>query len=142
MTDSHPDSHPDLSSRLKHITAELESLEVELRSDREPDIHLLQDFRRSVDEVRNTAWTIGELINARASRKNPKVVLSFLAAERMRRFSQMVRSLAEDMDDPSVTWETSGVQKVSESLDSLHTSLRKLLEDHRGRMKPVRDAGD
>jgi Mg2+ and Co2+ transporter CorA len=136
------DSHPDLSSRLKHLTSELESLEVELRSTQDPDVRILQDFRRSVDEVRNTAWTVGELINARASRKNPKVVLSFLAAERMRRFSQMVRSLAEDMDDPMVTWETSGVQKVSESLDFLQTRLRKLLEEHRARIKPVRDAGD
>lgn len=136
------DSHTDLSFRLKHLTRELESLEAELRAEREPDVHLLQDFRRSVDEVRNTAWTIGELINARASRKNPEVVLSFLAAERMRRFSQMVRSLAEDMDDPSVTWETTGVQKVSESLDFLQERLRKLLEDHRGRITPVRGAGD
>jgi Mg2+ and Co2+ transporter CorA len=136
------DSQPDLSSRLKHLTSELESLEAELRSTQDPDVRLLQDFRRSVDEVRNTAWTVGELINARASRKNPKVVLSFLAAERMRRFSQMVRSLAEDMDDPVVTWETSGVQKGSESLDFLQARLRELLEEHRARIKPVRDAGD
>lgn len=136
------DSQPDLSSRLGHLTQELESLESELRSTQEPDVRLLQDFRRSVDEVRNTAWTVGELINARASRKNPNVVLSFLAAERMRRFSQMVRNLAEDMDDPSVTWETSGVQKVSESLDFLQVRLRMLLEQHRGRIKPVRGAGD
>jgi hypothetical protein len=120
----------------------LESLELDLRSTQDPDVRLLQDFRRSVDEVRNTAWTVGELINARASRKNPQAVLSFLAAERMRRFSQMVRNLAEDMDDPSVTWETSGVQKVSESLDFLQARLHMLLEQHRGRIKPVRDAGD
>lgn len=136
------DSQPDLSSRLKRLTAELESLEVELRSAHEPDAHLLQDFRRSVDEVRTTAWTLGELMNARASRKNPRVVLSFLASERMRRFSQMVRNLADDIDDPGVTWETSGVQKVSESLDLLQKRLQKLLKEHRGHIETVKDAGD
>lgn len=136
------DSYPNLSSRLIHLTAELQALDAEIRSARDPDPVLLQDFRRSVDEVRNTAWAIGELINARASRKNPEVVLSFVAAERMRRFSQMVRNLAEDMDDPAVTWESGGVQKVSESLDFLQARLRKLLSQHRARMQRVGDAGD
>jgi len=136
------DNHPDLSSRLVRLTAELDALEVDLRLARDPDSHLLQDFRRSVDEVRNTAWTIGELINARASRKNPQVVLSFVAAERMRRFSQMVRNLAEDIDDPMVTWETGGVQKVSESLDILQARLKKLLSQHLARLEAVRGASD
>lgn len=136
------DSYPNLSSRLIHLTAELQALDADIRSARDPDPALLQDFRRSVDEVRNTAWTVGELINARASRKNPQVVLSFIAAERMRRFSQMVRNLAEDMDDPAVTWETGGVQKVSESLDFLQARLRKLLSQHRAHIQRVGDAGD
>lgn len=136
------DNHPALSSRLVRLTAELEALEVDLRIAHDPDPHLLQDFRRSVDEVRNTAWTIGELINARASRKDPQVVLSFVAAERMRRFSQMALSLAEDIDDPIVTWETGGVQKVSESLDILQARLKKLLKQHLARIEAVRGAGD
>jgi hypothetical protein len=135
------ESHPSLSSRLAGITQDLDSLEQELKCGEEPDREILNQFRRSVDEVRNTAWTIGELMNARAIGKE-RVVLSFLAAERMRRFSQMVVALAQDIDDRTVTWETRGVQKVSESLEILQARLHKLLEEHRSRMKTVRDAGD
>lgn len=133
------DGYPNLSFRLLKVTKELESLEGELRAAEEPDPHLLQDFRRSVDEVRNTAWTIAELMNARASRQNPQVVLSFLAAERMRRFSEMVRSLATDMEDAEVTWETTGVQKVCESLEFLRGRLQKLLDEHHARIQGVGD---
>ena len=121
------DNYPSLSSRLVRLTAELEALDADLRTAHDPDPRLLQDFRRVVDEVRNTAWTIGELINARASKKNPEIVLSFLASERMRRFNEMVLNLADDIDDPSVTWQTSGVQKVSESVDILRARLQGLM---------------
>jgi hypothetical protein len=121
------DNYPSLSSRLVRLTAELEALDTDLRTAHDPDSRLLQDFRRAVDEVRNTAWTIGELINARASKKNPEIVLSFVASERMRRFNEMVLNLADDIDDPSVTWQTSGVQKVSESLDILRARLKGLM---------------
>ena len=132
-------NYPSLSSRLVRLTAELEALDNDLRTARNPDPHLLQDFRRAVDEVRNTAWTVGELMNARASKKNPEVVLSFLAAERMRRFDEMVLNLADDMDDPTVTWQTTGVQKVSKSLDSLRSRLQLMLRKH---VSSVRPAGE
>jgi hypothetical protein len=131
------DNYPGLSSRLVRLTAELEALDTDLRTAHDPDPHLLQGFRRAVDEVRNTAWTIGELINARASKKNPEVVLSFLASERMRRFDQMVLNLADDMDDPSVTWQTSGVQKVAESLGTLQARLQRLLSKHVDERHPL-----
>ena len=136
------ESHPSLSFRLARITSELETLEVELRSGEEPDRTTLDNFRRAVDEVRNTAWTIGELMNARALGENQTVVLSFLAAERMRRFSQMVKNLAADINDPQVTWETGGIQNCAESLAILQARLRTLLDEHRGRMKKMMTAGD
>jgi hypothetical protein len=131
------DNYPSLSSRLVRLTAELEALDTDLRTAHNPDPHLLQDFRRAVDEVRTTAWTIGELMNARASKKNPEVVLSFLASERMRRFSEMVLNLADDVDDPSVTWQTSGVQKVFESLETLRSRLQLLLSRHVANARPA-----
>ncbi len=39
-----------------------------------------------------TAWTLDELLNARRTRKDPQLVISFLTTERLRRFSQMVNS--------------------------------------------------
>ncbi|HET7873135.1 MAG TPA: hypothetical protein VFL42_11530 [Terriglobales bacterium] len=136
------ESHLSLSSRLARIAQDLDSLDIDLKSGEEPEREVLEDFRKSVDEVRNTAWTIGELMNARAIGEDRSVVLSFLAAERMRRFSQMVRNLAADIDDPLVTWETGGIQRCAESLAILQARLGKLLDEHRGRMKKIVDAGD
>ena len=134
------DNQQDLSSRLITLTSELEAMEAELRATGDANPGLLQDFRRSVDEVRNTAWTIGELINARESRKNPQVVLSFIAAERMRRFSQMVRSLTADIDEQGPTWETGGIQDLFDTLSQLQVRLSRLISQHRARVQRSGDS--
>lgn len=50
------------------------------------------NFGWRLDNVRMTAWTVSELHNARESQKDPQLVISFLTAERLRRFGQMART--------------------------------------------------
>lgn len=93
------DGHSDLSTRLRNLTAELQELDRELKSEQvTPDKALLQAFRQIVDEVRLTAWTVSELMNARESGQDPQSLLSFLASERMRRLNYMIRDLCEEID--------------------------------------------
>jgi hypothetical protein len=127
------DSQKDLSSKLIQITGQLEALEPELKSAEAPDPALLRDFRRSVDDVRNTAWVLGELINARETGKSQQVVLSFVASERMRRFGQMTRSITTDVDEHGLKWESGVVQELFDSVAILQSRLSKLISQRKAR---------
>jgi hypothetical protein len=120
----------DLSTRLEEMTLEFQGLEADLRNSRELDARSLQAFRQSLDDLRMTAWTVSELMTARTTEKDPEVVLGFLAAERIRRFSQMARQLSTEVDHKGFTWESSGIQSLSDSLNLLQARLSKLMADH------------
>lgn len=127
------DSQRDLSFKLIELTGQLEALEPELKSAEAPDPALLRDFRRSVDDVRNTAWVLGELMNARHTGKSEEVVLSFVASERMRRFGQMARSITSDVDEHGLNWESSVVQELFDSVAVLQSRLSKLISQRKAR---------
>jgi hypothetical protein len=124
---------PDLCESLISITSELRTLEKQLKcEDSALDKAALQEFRQAIDEVRLTAWTVNELMNARES---PESLLSFVASERMRRLSSMIRDLCADMDKQAYTWQSSGVQALSDAVLVLQARITKLVARHRS-LKP------
>jgi hypothetical protein len=130
------DALPEFSKRLRGITLELRSIENELKSDEiTVDKAALQEFRQTIDEARLTAWTVSELMNARES---PESLLSFLASERMRRLSCMIRDLCADMDRQAFTWQSSGVQALSDAVLLLQSGITKLLARHRTELRSSR----
>src|SRR5882724_2410577 len=121
------------SDRLKAISSELREIDLALKSGATPDLLLLQDFRHVLDNARLTAWTVSELLKVVESQKDPAHVLSFIAAERLRRSNQMLKDLCSDIDHQGVTWHTNGVQGLFDTVNSLQAQLRKLVEERRGR---------
>jgi len=113
-----------LSSELRHFSAELRRLEQRLQSEAAPNNVVLHEFRQSVDNIRLTAWSVSELINAPHTKQNPDTVLAFLAAERLRRFDQMVRNLYADIDRRVITFQTNGMESLLDSVQTLHVRLR------------------
>ena len=79
----------------------------------------LREFRLALDNVRMTAWTVSELHNAREIHKSPQVVISFLTAERLRRFSQMARDLCQDLERESGSWSAQAVNDLKNSFHLL-----------------------
>jgi hypothetical protein len=134
MTDILPGA---FSSRLKEISRELREIDLALKAGATPDLLLLQEFRHVLDNARLTAWTVSELLSAVESQKDPANVLSFVAAERLRRSNQMLKDLYSDIDHQGVTWQTNGIQPLFETVNSLQVQLRKLVEEHRGRFERV-----
>lgn len=114
------------SAKLIELTSELRALDRHLKSGQTPDGPLLREFRQALDNVRMTAWTTNELMDARHARKDPQTVLSFLTAERLRRFSQMVKDLCGDLDADGLTGQTHGIQSLSESVKTLQDRLERL----------------
>ena len=113
----------DLSSEINCFSAELKRLEQRLKSEPTPEPAALNVFRQAVDNVRLTAWSVSELIDAERIKKNPDTVLAFLSAERLRRFDQLVRGLCVDIQRGLITVRTQGVQSLYESVNDLQHRL-------------------
>src|SRR6478752_6563638 len=92
-----------LTLEIKQLTSELKRVEQRLKSEAAPDAVALNEFRHAVDNVRLTAWSVSELINAEHIKKNPETVLAFLSAERLRRFDQLVKNLCGDIERGLIT---------------------------------------
>lgn len=112
-----------LSADLRHFSTELKRLEKRLQSEAAPDSVSLNEFRHAVDNLRLTAWSVSELINAEHTRKNPDTVLAFLSAERLRRFDQLVKNLCGDIDRGLITVQTHGMQSLCDSVNDLQHRL-------------------
>jgi hypothetical protein len=128
------------SDRLRIISRELREIDLALKSGATPDLLLLQNFRHVLDNARLTAWTVSELLNVVESQKDPANVLSFVAAERLRRSNQMLKDLCTDIDHRDVTWQTNGIQRLFDTVNSLQVQLRKLVEEHGDRFQSVSEA--
>jgi hypothetical protein len=120
-----------LSARLRSLTGELLTLDRELKSNQTPDASVLQEFREALDNVRLTAWTVGELLNARETKRDPGTVLSFLTSERLRRFSQLVKDLSADIEHQGITWQTYGIQGLRRHVGMLQERLGNLVDKQR-----------
>jgi hypothetical protein len=125
------------SSRLKEISSALREIDLALKAGAAPELLHLQEFRHVLDNARLTAWTVSELLSAVESKKDPANVLSFIAAERLRRSNQMLKDLCTDIDGQDVSWQTNGIQALFDTVNTLQVQLRKLVEEHRGRFEKV-----
>jgi hypothetical protein len=115
-----------LSSELQQFTSELRRLEQRLKSEDPPDAVTLNEFRHTVDNVRLTAWSVSELVNAAHIKKNPDTVLAFLSAERLRRFDQLVKNLCGDIERGLITVQTNGLQSLCDSVNNLQQRIAQL----------------
>ena len=126
-----------IASRLRNLTTELRALEHDLKSDTISDAVALQDFRHAIDEIRMAAWTASELHNAQPGRK--ELLASFLAAERIRRFAQMIRDMSIDLEHQDLTWESGGIQTLFDSVSALQARLDRLIREHRAAFRNLKD---
>src|SRR6478609_4535581 len=124
-----------LTLEIKQLTSELKRVEQRLKSEAAPDIVALHEFRHAVDNVRLTAWSVSELSNAQQAKKNPDAVLTFLAAERLRRFDQMVRNLCADIDRRVITFQTNGMESLLDSVETLHNRLKTCFSERKYKFK-------
>ena len=112
-----------IAAKVHSLSVKLRSLDRALKSDMPLDEFALREFREALDNVRLTAWTVNELLNARRSQKNPQAVIWFLTAERVRRFSQMARDLSADLEHHGASWPSQAVRDLENSLTLLGVRL-------------------
>ena len=126
-----------IAARLRNLTSEIRLLERDLKAGTVSDLAALREFRHVIDEIRMTAWTVNELQNASAGRR--EILASFLAAERIRRFAEMIRDLSLDLEHQDVSWETPGMQPLFDSVSALQSRLDRLIREHRASFRNLKD---
>ena len=129
-----------LTLEIKQLTSELKRVERRLKSEAAPDAVTLNEFRNAVDNVRLSVWSVSELVNAEHTRKNPETVMAFLAAERLRRFDQMVRNLCADIERRMVTSQTNGMHSLIDSVNMLQQRLTQRVSDREPQQYKIKDA--
>lgn len=118
-----PTSPRELSSKLRQLANELRAVESQLQIAQALDPEPLQEFRQALDNTRLTAWSVNEVMSARHRDTGADSVLTFLAAERLRRLDQMVRNMCADVDRQAVTLRTTGMHSLFDSVNALSTRL-------------------
>lgn len=126
-----------ITAALRKFTEDLRLLERQLQTAPLTDLGALHEFRQALDEMRMTAWTVNELHIAQSNKK--EALASFLAAERIRRFAQIIKDLCHDLEDRKLTWGSGGIQSLFDSVTLLHTRLELLVEQHRASFRNLKD---
>ncbi|MFQ5776393.1 MAG: hypothetical protein ACE5IP_00125 [Terriglobia bacterium] len=122
MTTPEQASTEGLSARIEQTSAELRSLEEEIKVG-DIDARVLTEFRRAVDQVRLTAWAVHEWLALRARNRDAYTVLPLLTSERIRRAAQICNDLCMDLDAAEVTVETDGLRELFRTVEGLHSRL-------------------
>jgi len=116
-----------LSARLQTFGAELRQLEKDLKDwSVDADPLVVRDFREAVDNVRLTAWTVQLWLEERAKGYDPAPLRRQLAAERVRRGTQLSTNLAEDVTAGEVTTQHPGVGELVGAVELLYQRLKQL----------------
>jgi len=116
--------------QLKKTCADLVQLEFDMRT-REVDPSILREFRDAVDNVRRTAWAAQEWHERQARHHYPQTLLPLLAAERIRRATQLCAALNGEWAAHKVTRETAGIEEFFRAVERVHRRLLDLLGDHK-----------
>jgi hypothetical protein len=121
-------SGPSIAARLEAATRELHELE-ELVKSGTLDSRVLSEFRSAVDHIRNTTWAVQKWIGlSDQSGGDPFSVLPIMAAERVKRATQISTDLSLDLQSIEVGIDTPGMADLFAAVDDLHRRLAILLK--------------
>ena len=116
-----------LATRLQAATSNLQELEQLVRSG-DLDPRVLQDFRNAVDLIRGTAWAVQQWIGLKAESGDPYSLLPVLAAQRVKRATQLTRDLTVDLESVEVSYETPGLKELYGAVNRLQERLSPLFQ--------------
>lgn len=116
-----------LTERLQATTVELQELEQLVKSG-DLDGRVLSEFQNTIDHIRNTTWVVQQWVGAREQSGDPYAVLPTLAAQRVKRATQLVNDLSLDLQTVDVSVETEGMSSLYAAIDDLHRRLELLFK--------------
>jgi hypothetical protein len=113
--------------QVKKASVELKKLEKSLQSEG-IDLRLLNEFRDAVDYVRTASLAVQHLRDRQLRGLDHNEIGSDLAADRVRRATNLCFEVITDLDAERITNETPGVEQLYKSLEQATHRLRRLIE--------------
>jgi hypothetical protein len=111
-----------LTARLQTATTNLAEIEQLVKSG-DVDPRVLEEFRNSVDLIRGTAWAVQQWIGLKEQSADPYSLLPALAAQRVKRMTQLARDLTMDLECVEIGLDTPGLKELYDSVSRLHECL-------------------
>jgi hypothetical protein len=116
-----------LAARLQSATTHLAELEQLVRSG-DVDPRVLQDFRNAVDLIRGTAWAVQQWVGLKEEAGDPYSLLPVLAAQRVKRATQLARDLTVDLESVEIDYDTPGLKALFDAVNRLQERLMPLFQ--------------
>lgn len=113
---------------LKKTSAQLSRIEEAIKSGG-VDHRILRDFRDAVDYVRKTAWAVQEWQERQLRRHDPQTVVPLIISERIRRATQLGKSISTDLNSHDVTQETAGIKDFFGVIETLRAQITALFKN-------------
>ena len=118
-----------ISIRLEKTRKELQALEDELKETTVViDTRVLVEFRRAIDNMRQTAWAVHQWIELQTQQRDAAALFSTLTLARIRRATQLSRELAKDFEGLQALLDSTAVKDLHGALELLYLPLHKRLE--------------
>jgi len=111
-----------ITFRIKKASNDLVKLEEALRAGG-LDQRVLRDFRDAVDYVRKTAWVVYEWQERQIRHRDTATVLPLLTAERIRRATQLAKSIVADLESHEVRPDTAGLTEFLQAIQQIQERL-------------------
>jgi hypothetical protein len=113
--------------QVKKTSVELQNLENALQCG-DIDLRLLKEYRDAVDYIQTAAGTVQQLRECQLRGLDDGELLSVLAAERIRRTTNLCLEVITDLDAGRVRNESKGVDELYRALEHLHDRLRRVVK--------------
>jgi hypothetical protein len=111
--------------QLRKTSTQLAKIEEAIKSGG-VDPRILRDFRDAVDYVRKTAWAVQEWQERQLKQHDPHTVVPLIISERIRRATQLSKTIAADLAANDVTRDTAGIKEFFKAIESLYVQIASL----------------
>jgi hypothetical protein len=109
--------------QVNKVAVELQNLEKALRCE-DIDLHLMREYRDAVDYIRAITETLQRLRKCRLQGSDNSELLSVLAADRIRRTSNLCLEVIVDLEAGRVRQESKSVDELQRAIQQLQQRLR------------------
>ena len=111
-----------LTARLQSATTNLAEIEQLVKSG-DVDPRVLEEFRNSVDLIRGTAWAVQQWVDLKEHSGDPYSLIPALAAQRVKRMTQLAKDLTMDLECVEIGLDTPGLKELYDAVTRLHECL-------------------
>lgn len=121
-----------LSSNIYKVSAELREVEAKLATGgMKLDPRIIAEFRRTMDQARQTAWAVQQFIETSESTRDSYKLLADMENRRIRYATETVRDLVLDVDSQAIQLDTEGLPELITAIAQLHRRFSFLAQSHR-----------